>query len=186
MDAYVACAELLLPSPIILRNRLSQAIAREQRNWSLLALLRACERLEHLALSVLIPEGTDKAAEDLDNKQPPAENLGDKLSRYFFPTQNGAQELTGSGIIRFLFDLGFASKESTDDVSYRHLQKSIKLDFKISGYSVLPFARSCSTLDRRLREGSRGEHPQTRSWTPPPSHRHPFSAIQQSPELGNR
>ena len=113
VESYVACAELLLPSASIVRSKISQAISKEKRNWSLLALLKACQKLENIALEILIPEKS-QVDNQLDN---PVGSLGEKLSRYFFPTGNGNNELTGSGIIRFLFDLGFAVSEQVNEVS---------------------------------------------------------------------
>ena len=113
VESYVACAELLLPSACIVRSKISQAISKEKRNWSLLALLKACQKLESIALEILIPEKGQ-----LDNQlENPVGILGEKLSKYFFPAGNGNNELTGSGIIRFLFDLGFAVSEHENEVS---------------------------------------------------------------------
>uniref|UniRef100_A0A7E4WAZ4 RCR-type E3 ubiquitin transferase n=1 Tax=Panagrellus redivivus TaxID=6233 RepID=A0A7E4WAZ4_PANRE len=114
IDAYVACADLLLPSTALLRSRISQAIAQGHRNWSLLALLKACHRLEGQALAVLIPD-RDNGGSINDNHKT-LRTLSQTFSKYFLPTKNTtADELTGSAIIRFLFELAFAAKDSTSD-----------------------------------------------------------------------
>ncbi|KAE9549406.1 hypothetical protein FO519_007385 [Halicephalobus sp. NKZ332] len=121
VEAYVTSAELLLPSASVARKKISQGISREKRNWSLLALLKACEKLEPIALEILVPE-KNQAENELEN---PMGTLGEKLSRYFLPTGNGSNELTGSGIIRFLFDLGFAvSEHGNEDVLFFGLKKA--------------------------------------------------------------
>jgi hypothetical protein len=49
IEVYVSCSYLLVPSADILALRLNQSIASCQRNWNLLAILKAFCRLEHVS-----------------------------------------------------------------------------------------------------------------------------------------
>lgn len=45
---YVACSYLLLPSSKVLVQRLANLLADEQRNWTLLALLKSFAKMENV------------------------------------------------------------------------------------------------------------------------------------------
>ncbi|KAI6189442.1 RCR-type E3 ubiquitin transferase [Aphelenchoides bicaudatus] len=109
VEVYVSCAYLLMPSSDVLALRLQQSITSCQRNWRLLAIMKAFCRLDHFMLAVFgcQPESSS------------TRRTTEMLSERFLQQQNKDPSLKiivdPAAIIHFIFELAFAHSDVRSD-----------------------------------------------------------------------
>ncbi|KAI6241073.1 RCR-type E3 ubiquitin transferase [Aphelenchoides fujianensis] len=119
VEVSVACSRLFLPTAAVLAVRLGDSIAKCERNWRLLAMLRSFCRLEGFVLPILgIQQNPPPSSLSVAETRRLAERFAAMVPEY-------ARPATASGVIRFVFELAFAPMEAKpDDLLFDRLRST--------------------------------------------------------------
>jgi hypothetical protein len=109
VDVYVSCSYLLVPSADVLSFRFNQLISSCQRNWRLLAFLKATCRLDYFMLNVF---GCQQGHEESFWTN---SILNDRFCQQHSNETKTAVD--SSSMIRFIFELAFTTSDTRSDVS---------------------------------------------------------------------
>ncbi|KAI6226542.1 RCR-type E3 ubiquitin transferase [Aphelenchoides fujianensis] len=119
VEVAVACSHLFVPTAAVLAVRLGDSIAKCERNWRLLAMLRSFCRLEGFVLPILgIQQNPPPSSLSTAETRRLAERFAAMVPEY-------ARPATASGVIRFVFELAFAPMEAKpDDLLFDRLRST--------------------------------------------------------------